>query len=121
MTNLLADGATWLSDQLQNNAGTSAVYWRDTAASDSITVTRSPRIHQIENAEGLLQNIRRDAFIVKASDLVIGGETIEPRSGDRVVIGTEQYEVMPPDDGTPAFEPSDSSGVMLVVHAKRTR
>ena len=122
MSNLLQDGATWLGEQLKEVAGVTIAYQRGAAASSDITATVSLHEYEVLDTDGIMILIKSRDYIVHAADLVIGSDTITPRSGDRIVEtigGTEQtFEIMPL-GAQNEYEPLDTDGVLLKIHTKK--
>ena len=60
-------------------------------------------------------------FLLTAADLILGGQAVEPKSGDRIsrVRGsiTETFEVLEP-AGQKCFR-TDAQGVTIRVHTKK--
>lgn len=121
MSNLLQDGAAWLADRLIDHAGVSIAYQRG-ASSVAITATASMHRYDVVDTEGFgITALSRD-YLVRAADLVIGGDEVVPRSGDRVtetIRGVSQtFEVMAIGQ-LKEFEPVDTDGTLLKIHTKK--
>jgi hypothetical protein len=69
----------------------------------SVTVVEDVLEYMVESTDVVSTSIVRKDFTVKASALVIAGQTIEPRRGDRITIGAKVYAVVPSPVGPPAL------------------
>lgn len=112
MTNMLADAATWLADQMQNNLATDITYIRG-GTSLSITATRGAAGRQIDQLTGIISWHDQD-WLIPASVLTTG----DPRIGDKIVEGTSTYEVLPP-TGEDCWRWSDNNETIYRIHTKR--
>lgn len=118
---LLQTGAAWLKNQLQANASQAITYTRG-ADSVALRGTLGKKLLQLQDMDGgvLLEWTDLDVLI-PAADLMLDGETVEPRRGDRVTLvmadNTLTFEVQP--IGTePAWRYCDPFRTMIRVHAK---
>jgi hypothetical protein len=72
--------------------------------------------------EGVIVDYRSRDFLMRACDLVIDGEVLEPKRGDLIkeTAGKKihTYEVMRPDGGEQVFRYSDTARTIVRVHAK---
>jgi hypothetical protein len=112
MANLLADAATWMASQLQNNVATSITYRRG-GTDLSISATRGASGRQVDQLTGILSWFDQD-WIIPASVLTNG----PPRIGDKVIVGTATYEVLPP-EGEDCWRWSDQHETIYRIHTKR--
>ena len=91
--------------------------------SSEITVTAEAVLHdyEVQDAHGVFETIRSRDYVISAAALVIGGEPITPRAGNKVkeaINGsTEIFQVMPLGD-RPAAEHTDTSGTSWLIHTK---
>jgi hypothetical protein len=120
MPDLLATGAAWLAEKLLAHAAQEATYER---GSEAIVLRATVGRREVitETSVGLFERHEQWEFVLRASDLVLGGVTVEPARGDRIKHVrsgvTQVYEVMPL-AGEDAFRPSDPFGNLWRVHAK---
>lgn len=99
--------------------GVTVQFMRGVNVSDEFTARRNDRIHKAIGAEyGIEVKITMRAFILPVASVVIDGDQLEPRSGDRVKEGDEIFEIQPPDSNTPAVE-LQAGGYEWIVHTKR--
>lgn len=112
MTNMLADAATWLADQLQNNLATDITYVRG-GTSLSISATRGTAGRQIDQLTGIISWHDQD-WLIPATVLTNG----PPRTGDKIETSTEIYEVLPP-TGEDSWRWSDNNQTIYRIHSKR--
>lgn len=123
MPDLLAQSARWLEDQRHRHCSTAVRYRRDGQVVE-VNATIGRTIFRDENAYGTVtHHVSRD-FLIRAEDLVLAGQQIEPRSGDEVLEpGDNQlrvHEVMSPTRGDPAWRYSDPARVTIRIHTKHT-
>lgn len=120
MPDLLATGAAWLADKLLAHAAQEVTYQRG-AEAIKLQSTVGRREVLVETSVGLVERHEQWEFLVRTSDLVIAGVTVEPARGDRIKLVraglTHVYEVMPL-AGEDAFRPSDPFGNLWRIHAK---
>lgn len=61
-------------------------------------------------------------YLIVASELILDGDTVTPREGDRITQtlpeGDVTFEVLPPNRGEPAWRYSDPQRTILRVHVK---
>lgn len=104
---------------LNRTFGVLVTFIRGVRSSDEFTVRRSRPHHQNMGAEWHIElNVTMRDFILPAASVVIEGETLEPRKGDRIKEGDEVFEISPPDDKLPAVELL-AGGYEWLCHAKR--
>lgn len=122
MADMIETGLTWLSEQLTTHVARSVTYERFGADAGSVTVTatlsRMPARLSDEPGRTQIQWSDRD-YLIPWEDLVINGDQITPRKGDRITDDGEVYEVQPPDTGEPCFQRSDPYGIRLRIHTRQ--
>ena len=116
--NILAGASNWLADMVARHASSPVVYSRGL---DRIALNAASGKTPFEqtNADGIMtQFVSRD-FIVKASDLCLGGGEILPAPGDRIeeTVGatTRVFEVLSL-AGAPHYT---LAGAMIRIHTKQ--
>ena len=102
----------WLADVFEDNISQSITYTRG-----STTVTLSATPASLNNAFSAAiggTQLQLDAFdfIVKQSSL-----GLEPREGDKIVYGGNEYRVCKPDEGTRVYD-DDEYGTTYTIHTK---
>ena len=122
MTNLLQDAAVWLGDRLKESAGRQVTYARGAGEGEPITGTVVQHQHEVVENDGSITLILAYDWTFTASDLVVAGSPIKPRSGDRIkeTLNGEaiEFEVLPIGK-MPCSEWLDTSGILLLVHTKK--
>jgi hypothetical protein len=118
MTNLMQDGSLWLIERAKESGGRSITYCR---GSIRVSITAVPKLEETEviDEDGFGTGAQLDDFLIEASDLVVAGAVTLPRAGDRIEMGSDTFEVVPPSGTEKAFETYDVSGTILEVHTKR--
>lgn len=123
MTNLMQDGATWLASQLQQAAGRSVAYRRG-SLSVSITAWSHGTDNEVTDQHGIEIDISERVYHFVREELVLQGQSIEPRPGDTIeetIAGrVERFEVMPLGDA-PVSSWNDADGTMIAVNTKRIK
>jgi len=102
--------------------GVTVTYTRGSSSLSNLEAIPTEERYSVPDEQGILQEIHSRDYLVKASELIIGGSAIEPRVGDRIVetIGTVSmtFEVFPI-DGQRCFRYRDASRGTLRIHTKR--
>ena len=124
MSTAIAKAAVGIARSLERLAGIEGVYARGDAESEPIRgVPVQHEYEVIDEDSGLPTKMISYDWRFVASELVLADEPLVPRKGDRwkVTIGDtlEIYEVLPLGK-RPCFERADASGVLLLIHTKRT-
>ena len=118
MTDLLGQGAAWLEGMRHRHMTRPVVYQRG-ALAVTIQATIGRTIFEMSNAQGVVTQVERRDFLVRAEDLVLGGTVVLPAPGDRIRetrSGTVHvYEVMGAGNEK-HFRPSDPDGLTLRIH-----
>lgn len=128
MSNLLADGFTWLEGQ-RHLFASSPVTYRRGASSVALSATAGTRMYEVEDGMGGAVSFESRDYLLRAVDLVIGGVLVLPELGDTIeeVVGvvTYVYQVLSP--GTvpgsnsasePPWRYSDDGRLTLRIHTK---
>ena len=117
---LLEQGAAWLEDQRHQHMTRAVVYERGT---DSVELDATIGRTEFEQADeyGVIHKLESRDYLVRAEDLVLGGQQTLPRAGDRIreTDGTQTfvYEVMAPGI-EPPWRYSDAYRKTLRIHTK---
>jgi hypothetical protein len=99
--------------------GVSVSLERGSVTTDQFTARRSDRKHMAIDADtGLVVAIEMRDFMFAVAAVVIGNETVEPRTGDRIIEGDEVFEIQPPDDKTKSVG-LQRGGYEWIVHTKK--
>jgi len=120
MTDLLQAGALWLTDKLHTHAA-HEVYYRRGLQQVPVTATIGKTIFETTNEFGIVERIESRDFLIRVSDLIVGGNLTLPERGDRIaeMSGTQTliYEVLAP-GREPAWRYSDAFRTLLRIHTK---
>ena len=117
MSDLLAQGAAWLTAQRRASASQTVTYSRG-SASVSIAAAIGNSAFTLDNGNVVL-NIESRDYLFAAADLVLDGNTVTPLPGDRITESDGQvYEVLPI-AGEPAWRYSDRYRTSLRVHTRQ--
>lgn len=115
MPDLLQSGAQWLASQMKHHAAQDVTYVRGVATVD-LRATRGQSKLDLADGDGGSYQILADDWLVAAEDLVLSGDVVTPKSGDRIQLETNTtrftYEVI-----SPTHEPMEN-GVRLRIHTK---
>jgi hypothetical protein len=120
----IARAAIGMAHSLERLAGIEGVYARGSCESEPIRgVPVQHEYEVIDEESGLPTRVISYDWRFVAAELVLANEPVTPRAGDRWTINVggveEVYEVMPIGK-RPCFERAEASGVLLLVHTKRT-
>ena len=121
MADLLQKASAWLEDQRTKFLTQSVVYQRGTDTAP-VPATVGQTVFQIDDGAGALLRIESRDYLIRAVDLVLGGNAILPKRGDRIreAVGAQVfvYEVVGPGD-EPCWRWSDSYRQTLRIHTKQ--
>lgn len=123
MPNHLQRGAALLGTRLKVSGGVSVTYHRGAV---SVAVTAIPEWdeQQVQDSDGLLTTVVYRRYVFVAADLVLAGNTIKPRAGDRVMetIASEacEFEIVQRKPN-PAGMQKDESGLLVEVFSQRVK
>lgn len=124
MSTAIARAAVGMAHSLERLAGIEGVYARGSCQSEPIRgVPVQHEYEVIDEETGLPTRVISYDWRFVAAELALANEPVTPRAGDRWSINMneveEVYEVMPIGK-RPCFERADASGVLLLIHTKRT-
>jgi hypothetical protein len=123
VADLLRQGAAWLDGQRHTRLTQTMRYLR---GADFVELAATIGRTEFEQADeyGVLHRIEARDYIIRAADLVLGGETVLPKAGDQIRetegAVTHIYEVMAP-GGEPPWRYSDPYRVALRIHTKHVK
>ena len=104
---------------LQRFFGTTVFLSRGVLATEPFTARRGDREHTAIGQDfGIEIKITMRDFVLPVASLLIDGDPIEPRTGDRIVDGEETFEITPPDQSKPSVE-LPPGGTEWLVHTKK--
>lgn len=123
MVNQLARGAAWLAGQRKDHMGTALTYRRGNLSVELVATIGLTEFDQ-EDRAGLTTRGQVRDYLITAADLMLGGETVLPERGDRVIevdaAGvTHTYEVLPLGGGQQHYRYSDPFRNTLRIHTKQ--
>jgi hypothetical protein len=125
VTDLLERAILWLEGQRVRHLGRQVYYQRGTGSvTGSVTViaTLGRSTFELDDGAGAVLRVESRDFIVSAADLVLDGQLIEPRSGDRIIQAVEGtlwvYEVTAI-GGEPAWRWCDPYHRAMRIHTKQ--
>lgn len=116
----MRDGIEWMADQAADACSQTVTYSRP-ATSQSVSLAAVPaRVSAVVQTPAGQQRVFTGEldFIVRAEDIVLGGATVAPQRGDRIVMGTETFSVEPM-AGEPHYRKSDSYGLRFRIHTRK--
>ena len=124
MSTAIARAVVGMAHSLQRLAGIEGVYARRSLESEPIRgVPVQHEYEVIDEESGLPTRVISYDWRFVSAELLLGDEPVTPRKGDRWTVtieGAEEvYEVLPIGK-RPCFERADASGVLLLIHTKRT-
>jgi len=100
---------------------TREVEYRRGAEAATLQATIGRTVFDQQDQFGVIQRTESRDYLIRAQDLVLGGEQTTPKTGDRIVevIDDEPliYEVMAPGD-EPPWRFSDPGRITLRIHTK---
>lgn len=118
MSNLLRTGMEFLQTTRKAFLADEVTYTRGSDSITSLKATHGKTTYESTNSEGVVVGAVSDDFIVTAEDLVISGNTIEPRVGDTITDGDRVFAVMNI-AGEGCWRNSDPFGLAIRIHTKQ--
>jgi hypothetical protein len=103
---------------LNRTFGVTVTFIRGIYSSASITARRNDIEHKTIDGNGIPISITMRDFVLSVASVVIDGDTVEPRTGDRIMEGTEVFEIQPPDENKQSVE-LQAGGYEWICHTKR--
>jgi len=103
---------------LNRTFGVSITFIRGIYSSAAITARRNDIEHKTIDGNGIQISITMRDFVLPVTSVVIDGDTVEPRTGDRIMEGTEVFEIQPPDENKNSVE-LQAGGYEWICHTKR--
>ncbi len=121
MSDMLQTGMDWLEEQRKSHLSRTVTYRRG-ALTAEVAATVGETVFEEDDGHGIIIEQQVRDYLVAAVDLVLGGEGIEPKRGDRIEEArgsrTHVYEVS--SVGTrPPCEFCDPSGKTLRIHTRQ--
>jgi hypothetical protein len=121
MADMLREASMWLEEKRHEHLTGPVTYVRG-EASVELLATIGRTIFEQRDDYGVLEKVESRDFLVRAEDLVIGGDRTLPERGDRVRETQEGhvyvYEVMAPGK-EPHYRFSDPYRKTLRIHTKQ--
>ena len=103
---------------LNRTFGVSVTFIRGIYSSAAISARRNDIEHKTIDGNGIPISITMRDFVLPVTSVVIDGDTVEPRTGDRILEGTEVFEIQPPDENKLSVE-LQAGGYEWICHTKR--
>lgn len=105
--------------KFQRTFGVDIRFQRGFNLSAEFTSRRADRVYTAIGAEyGMEIKITMRDFLLPVASVVIDGDTLEPRTGDRIIEGEEVFEIQQIDDKQPSVE-LQTGGYEWLVHTKK--
>lgn len=115
----MADAATFLADQMAGYLSQTVTYRRG-GLTVSIAATKCPI--RAEQDQATQEEFEPCDWIIKASLIVLGGETVEPNGTTDEIVESDGQEWQVLQDGNqPAYRPVDPFRRMFRIHTKRIK
>lgn len=122
MADLLAVGANFLQDKMEEHASTTILYIREDVGQVSLPAVIGETQFSQDSQTGVIDRIVQRDYTVRQANLKINGIQITPQRNDiiRQTIGTKVYEArVLGEGGQPHYQESDGYGVAWRIHTKR--
>ena len=122
MSDLLEQGAAWLTEQRHKHLTRTVSYARDdTVIIAPLAATIGRTLFEQADDYGVVHKIESRDYLIRVVDLAPGGQQTLPQAGDRIkeTVGAQVfiYEVMAP-GSEPPFRYSDPYRLTLRIHTK---
>jgi hypothetical protein len=119
MSDLLRNASAWFEGVRHAHLTREVEYRRGDTGVATVLATLGRSSFPVVSAAGVLEEVERRDYLVRAADLILGGAQTEPQAGDRIVetvAGREEtYEVAGAGQEK-AFRRSDGDGLTLRIH-----
>jgi hypothetical protein len=115
---LLEHAAGWLAGMRTKHLSRTVTY-QSGGQQVRLAATVGSTTFEIANDYGVVERWESRDYLIRASDLVVGGAVAQPQRGDTITDAGEVYEVMAPGKED-AYRPSDHYGLTLRIHTKLT-
>lgn len=123
MGDLLAKGSELIDRTRRAHLSRTVVYRRGDDTVELAATVGSTAFDRTDEY-GVIHRIESRDYLVTAADLVLAGEKVTPKAGDRITetdgSRVHEYEVMAP-GGEPAWRSSDPQRMSLRIHTKFVR
>lgn len=103
---------------LNRTFGVLVTFVRGIYSSGEFTARRNDIEHKAIDGNGIPISVTLRDFVLPVASVVIDGDTVEPRTGDRILEGTEVFEIQPPDQNKLSVE-LQAGGYEWICHTKR--
>lgn len=103
---------------LNRTFGVLVTFIRGIYSSAEFTARRNEVEHKIIDANGIAVYVTMRDFVLPVASVVIDGDTVDPRTGDRIKEGDEVFEIQPPDENKKSVE-LQAGGYEWICHTKR--
>jgi hypothetical protein len=122
MADLLQEGAAWLEEKRHAHLAHAVLYYR-AGFSVEVLATVGRSVFEVATEGGGVESVERRDYLLRAEDLVLGEEPVEPQPGDIVKEPVEGnyllFEVMGAGQEK-CFRRSDPDGRTLRIHTAFT-
>lgn len=103
----------------QRTFGVVIRFCRGHYVSEEFTARRNDKEHVAIGAEyGIEIKITMRDFVLPVASVLIDGDSVQPRTGDRIIEDAEVFEIQPPSENTPSVE-LQAGGYEWIVHTKK--
>jgi hypothetical protein len=121
VADLLDKASAWLEEQRLRHMTQTVVYQRG-SNTVNVPATIGTTMFQVDDGAGALLRVEARDYLIRATDLLLGGTPVLPQRGDRIreTQGTQVfvYEVVAPGD-EPCWRYSDPYRRTLRIHTKQ--
>ena len=100
--------------------GVKIVYRRGVKATGEIDAIPTHTNYLVGKTESFRTKYIEREYIVELALLVLDGEAVKPKSGDRIVEGDRHYEVIE-GDAKQCYRPMDSTETFIRIFCQRTK
>jgi hypothetical protein len=118
MANMLRNGSSWLARVQKSDASDPVTIRRGAQFTTGVPAVFGRYIAGVDEGTGFSSTQHADDFLILVTDYVIGGQAVEPASGDLIQYGSDYYQVLP-FAGEPHERYSDPFHTRYRIHTKQ--
>lgn len=118
---LITEGAEFLAETQLAEEGLTIVYTRDEDSVQLVALAGRTPV-EIATQQGFVERVMTGDWLVRAADLVLDGDAVEPQAGDRIELaagGEKIWEVRAPTPGAACWSSIGPQATILRIHTKQ--
>jgi hypothetical protein len=118
MANMLRNGVSWLAGVQKTSGSDPVTLHRGAQSTAGVAAVFAETTAIVDEGNGGTSTVKSADFLILVTDYVIGGQAVEPASGDLIRYGGDYYQVLP-FAGEPHERYSDPFHTRYRIHTKQ--